>query len=57
MRGIRIEGSAATVREQAQNANLLIATAGEDVLRLLPPLIIEQSHVDEAIATLRDVLR
>jgi acetylornithine/N-succinyldiaminopimelate aminotransferase len=56
MRGIRIDGSAAEVRELAHKRNLLIATAGDDVLRLLPPLIISQQHVDEAIAKLRSVL-
>ena len=56
MRGIRIDGSAAEVRERAHAVNLLIATAGDDVLRLLPPLIITQQHVDEAIAKLRTVL-
>lgn len=56
MRGLRIEGSASEVRERAQAASLLVATAGEDVVRLLPPLIVEQQHVDEAINVLRNVL-
>ena len=34
---------------------MLAPTAGENVLRLLPPLIIEQRHVDEAIGKLQDV--
>jgi len=29
---------------------LLTVAAGENVVRLVPPLIIEDSHVDEAIA-------
>jgi acetylornithine/N-succinyldiaminopimelate aminotransferase len=57
MRGLRIAGSAGAVREAAQERGLLVATAGEDVLRLLPPLIIEPRHVDESIAALRQVLR
>lgn len=57
MRGLRIAGSAGAIRAAVQDEHLLVATAGEDVIRLLPPLIIEQAHVDEAIAALRKVLR
>ncbi len=57
MRGIQIEGSAAAVREAGHDAGLLIATAGDDVLRLLPPLIFERAHVDEAIKKLGQALR
>lgn len=57
MRGIRIAGPAGAAREAAQERGLLVATAGDDVLRLLPPLIIEPRHVDESIAVLRQVLR
>ncbi|NJN16919.1 MAG: aspartate aminotransferase family protein [Oscillochloris sp.] len=56
MRGIRIAGSAARVREIAQQQHVLIATAGDDVLRLVPPLIITSQHVDEAIEVLRKAL-
>jgi acetylornithine/N-succinyldiaminopimelate aminotransferase len=34
---------------------MLTVAAGENVLRLLPPLIIEQQHIDEAIGKLQDV--
>jgi acetylornithine/N-succinyldiaminopimelate aminotransferase len=57
IRGIQIEGSAASVREAGHAAGLLIATAGDDVLRLLPPLIFERAHVDEAIEKLGQALR
>ncbi|MFN3373322.1 MAG: aspartate aminotransferase family protein, partial [Chloroflexus sp.] len=57
MRGVQIAGSAGAVREAAHRHGLLVATAGEDVIRLLPPLIIEPQHVDEAIAGLRAALR
>jgi acetylornithine/N-succinyldiaminopimelate aminotransferase len=57
MRGIQIEGSAAAVRESGHDAGLLIATAGDDVLRLLPPLIFERAHVDEAVEKLGQALR
>jgi acetylornithine/N-succinyldiaminopimelate aminotransferase len=57
MRGLRLTGSASAAREDAQRHGLLVATAGEDVIRLLPPLIIEPRHVDEAIGVLRTVLK
>lgn len=56
MRGFRINGSAADVRMRAHQVGLLVATSGTDVVRLLPPLIIEPAHVDEAIARLGEVL-
>ncbi|MCW2364205.1 acetylornithine/N-succinyldiaminopimelate aminotransferase [Sphingobium sp. B1D7B] len=34
------------------NHGLLTVSAGENVVRILPPLVIEQSHIDEAIAKL-----
>jgi acetylornithine/N-succinyldiaminopimelate aminotransferase len=57
MRGLRINRSAAAVREAAQAQHLLVATAGEDVVRLLPPLIVEREHIDAAIAALRAALQ
>jgi len=57
MRGLRLTGSASAARDAAQERGLLVATAGEDVLRLLPPLIIEPRHVDDSIAILRQALK
>jgi acetylornithine/N-succinyldiaminopimelate aminotransferase len=34
---------------------LLSVSAGENVIRLMPPLIIEESHVEEAIGILDTV--
>ena len=56
MRGLRIRGSAQAVREAGHDLGLLVATAGDDVIRLLPPLIFEQQHVDEAIEKLGQAL-
>lgn len=36
---------------------LLAVTAGDNILRFVPPLIIDTTHVDEAIAILRRVVR
>ena len=56
MRGLRITGSAAALRESGHSHGLLVATAGEDVVRLLPPLIFEPAHVDEMIDKLGEML-
>jgi acetylornithine/N-succinyldiaminopimelate aminotransferase len=56
MRGLRVNGSASAVREAGHEAGLLVATAGEDVVRLLPPLIFETTHVDEAVGKLATML-
>ncbi len=57
MRGIQIEGSAAAVREAGHENGILIATAGDDVLRLVPPLVLTNAHVDEAIEKLAHMLK
>jgi acetylornithine/N-succinyldiaminopimelate aminotransferase len=56
MRGLCIAGSAADVRMKAHELGLLVAIAGDDVVRLLPPLIIEPQHVDEAIDRLSQII-
>jgi len=56
MRGVVINGSASAVREAAHNESLLIATAGDDVLRLVPPLILTRAQVDEAVEKLTRAL-
>jgi acetylornithine/N-succinyldiaminopimelate aminotransferase len=57
MRGLLIDGSAAAVREIGHSEGLLIATAGDDVLRMVPPLILERSHVDEVTEKLGTALK
>lgn len=56
MRGLLIAGNAGMVREAAHEQGLLIATAGDDVLRLVPPLVMEHAHVDEAVTKLTAAL-
>lgn len=41
---------------RALDAGLIIISAGTDVIRLLPPLVIEKEHVDEFVQKLCDVL-
>jgi acetylornithine/N-succinyldiaminopimelate aminotransferase len=57
MRGIQIAGSANAVREAGHANGLLIATAGDDIIRLVPPLVLERQHVDQAIALLEKSLQ
>ena len=42
-------------KTELEGAGLLVAPAGDNVLRLLPPLIIDDSHVAEAIAIFETV--
>ena len=56
MQGMQIAGSAAAVKDAAQEAGLLLVPAGDDVLRFVPPLIVERAHIDEAVGILRHAL-
>ena len=41
---------------EALKEGLIIITAGADVIRMVPPLVIEKEHVDEMITKLKNVL-
>ncbi len=56
MIGIQLDRDASPYVEKCQKAGLLVGKAGPDVLRLVPPLIIEKEHVDKAIEVLSSVL-
>jgi acetylornithine/N-succinyldiaminopimelate aminotransferase len=49
MQGIVCVEDCMKVMNQLYDEGLLTVIAGDNVLRLLPPLIIEESHVDEAV--------
>ncbi len=53
----REEGKNLDLYNRLQKAGLLSAVAGANVLRFVPPLIIDKSHVDEAIGCLRRVVQ
>lgn len=53
MQGIQIAGNAAALREHCHREGLLVATAGPDVLRFLPPLIVTEDHIAQAMEKLR----
>jgi acetylornithine/N-succinyldiaminopimelate aminotransferase len=55
--GLRCEPPNADIAAECLARGLLVVPAGDNVVRLLPPLIIEPGHIDEAIGTLQDVLQ
>lgn len=56
IRGIKLSGPVGEVVKKAMEEGLLIISARSDVIRLVPPLVIEKEHVDEMIEKLRKVL-
>jgi len=59
-RGLLLAGlldrDAAPVVDECRARGLLVLTAGPDVLRLLPPLVVTEAEVDQALGVLREVL-
>jgi len=55
--GLRCEVPNTEVSDKLRAAGMLTVTAGENVIRLLPPLIAEERHIDEAIGILDGVAR
>jgi len=52
--GLRCRGGAARVREQLLKESILTGSSNDpDVVRLLPPLVLEDRHVDQLVATIR----
>lgn len=57
IQGLVSEKSVGQIAAKAIEEGLLVITAGSDVLRFVPPLIIEKKHVDEMIQKLERVLQ
>jgi acetylornithine/N-succinyldiaminopimelate aminotransferase len=58
MRGIRMKSdSRQFVAHLRDNHNVLTVAAGDNVLRVLPPLVIEQAHIDEFVTKLSEAAR
>lgn len=55
--GVELSIPARPFADRLREAGLLVAPASGDVLRFMPPLIIEKNHVDEAIEVMRKVLK
>ena len=47
MRAIEFDSPVAPIVTKAQENGLIVLTAGSNILRLVPPLIIEKEHIDE----------
>jgi len=56
MWGLELEGAAAPVIDRALEAGLLVTSAGERVVRLLPPLAISESDLERGLGILAEVL-
>jgi len=56
MRGLELRIDAAAVVEQARQQGLLVNRTNEKVVRLLPPLTVEQADIDRAVDMLDTVL-
>lgn len=56
MQGLVCEKPVGTVAKTALEKGLIVISAGTNVIRMVPPLVIEKEHVDEMIAKLDEVL-
>ena len=50
LRGIKLAGDSRDMVSTLRDNGLLTVAAGDNVIRMLPPLIVEQAHIDEAMA-------
>ena len=56
MQGLVLSVPVGEVASKALKEGLIVITAGSDVIRLVPPLVIEEEHVDEMAQKLGNVL-
>lgn len=56
MIGIELEVSPSDIQKKALDKGLLVLTAGKDVVRLLPPLVISENEIEEGVKILEDIL-
>ena len=56
MIGIEVETSPSDIQKKALDKGLLVLTAGKNVIRLLPPLIISKKEIEEGVKILEDIL-
>lgn len=57
MQGLVLKTEAKPIVKELLNEGVIVVTAGSNVVRMLPPLIIEKEHVDELMTKLRKVLK
>lgn len=56
MIGIEIDGSPSDIQKKALEKGLLVLTAGKNVVRLLPPLIITKEEIEKGVEILKESL-
>ncbi|MCI5620896.1 MAG: aspartate aminotransferase family protein [Lachnospiraceae bacterium] len=56
MQGLVSEKPVGTIASECLQEGLIVISAGSNVIRMVPPLVIEKKHVDEMIEKLRNVL-
>jgi acetylornithine/succinyldiaminopimelate/putrescine aminotransferase len=56
MWGLELNIPAGPLVGAALDAGLLVTAAGEKVVRLLPPLVVDRNEIDEGITILHEVL-
>ncbi len=56
LQGIKVKEPAGEIINRALEKGLLIISAKDNVIRLVPPLVIEEKHVDEMMGILREIL-
>ena len=54
--GVQMNTAVAPFITEARNHGLLVINAGENVLRLAPPLIVGTAEIDEAVSILETIL-
>ncbi|MFZ7944759.1 MULTISPECIES: acetylornithine transaminase [Bacillaceae] len=57
LKGLVVEGNAGEIVQKAIKNNLLILTAGPNVLRVLPPLTVTKEEINEFVNILENVFR
>ena len=56
MIGIETTGDLPDLVAKARAKGLIVLTAGTNVIRLLPPLIIANDHIHQAVGILKDIM-
>ena len=56
LQGLELEIPVPDVIAKAMDRGLIVISAGQNVLRMAPPLVITRENVDEMVAILRDCL-
>ena len=57
MQGLVFDRPVSAIISKALEKGLILINAGANIIRFVPPLIIEKEHVDEMIAILEDCIR